>query len=195
MELPIYELRIQPEVEGITQVDYVALVDLPAIEKDFIAFGKDRTLFEITNEEQRIISGPLMIADKPMFRSNNEIGDHYVMFKAPTIKDIAIKFAKKGFQKNVNEMHDPAKQLVGVTLFESFITDTKRGIQPMKGFEDAPEGSWFGSMYVENEATWQDVKAGKFKGFSVEGLFIYDKPKPTEEQILSQLQKIFDQIS
>lgn len=195
MQLPIYELRIQPEVEGITQVDYVALVDLPAIEKDFIAFGKDRMMFEITNEDQRIISGPLMIADKPMFRSNVEIGDHYVMFKAPTIKDIAIKFAKKGFQKNVNEMHDPTKQLAGVTLFESFITDMKRGIQPMKGFEDAPEGSWFGSMYVENDATWQDVKAGKFKGFSVEGLFIYDKPKPTEEQILSQLQKIFDQIS
>jgi hypothetical protein len=195
MELPIYELKIQPEVDGISQVDFVALVDLPAIEKDFIAFGKDRTMFQIVSEEQRIISGPLMIADKPMFRSNNEIGDHYVVFKANTIKDIAIKFAKKGFQKNVNEMHDPGKALAGVTLFESFITDTVRGIQPMKGYEDAPDGSWFGSMYIENEATWQDVKAGKFKGFSVEGMFIYDKPKLSEEQILSRLQDLFSQIS
>lgn len=195
MALPIYELRIQPEMEGVSQVDYVALVDLPAIEKDFIAFNAERQQFQVISEEQRIISGPLMIADKPIFRSNPEMGDHYIVFKAETIKDIAIKFAKKGYQKNVNEMHDPTKALQGVTLFESFITDSVRGIQPMKGFEDAPDGSWFGSMYVENDQAWADVKAGKFKGFSVEGMFLYSKPKLSEQEILNRLQELFNQVN
>lgn len=195
MELPIYELRIQPEMDGVSQVDYVALVDLPAIEKDFIAFNAERQQFQVISEEQRIISGPLMIADKPIFRSSPEMGDHYIVFKAETIKDIAIKFAKKGFQKNVNEMHDPAKALQGVTLFESFITDSVRGIQPMKGFEDAPDGSWFGSMYVENDQAWADVKAGKFKGFSVEGMFLYSKPKLSEQEILNRVQELLDMVN
>lgn len=195
MALPIYELRIQPEMEGVSQVDYVALVDLPAIEKDFIAFNAERQQFQVISEEQRIISGPLMIADKPIFRSNPEMGDHYIVFKAETIKDIAIKFAKKGYQKNVNEMHDPTKALQGVTLFESFITDSVRGIQPMKGFEDAPDGSWFGSMYVENDQAWADVKAGKFKGFSVEGMFLYSKPKLSEQEVLNRLQELFNQVN
>lgn len=182
-------------MEGVSQVDYVALVDLPAIEKDFIAFNAERQQFQVISEEQRIISGPLMIADKPIFRSNPEMGDHYIVFKAETIKDIAIKFAKKGYQKNVNEMHDPTKALQGVTLFESFITDSVRGIQPMKGFEDAPDGSWFGSMYVENDQAWADVKAGKFKGFSVEGMFLYSKPKLSEQEVLNRLQELFNQVN
>ena len=176
-------------------VSGIALVDAPAIEKDFIAFNEQRQQFQITNEEQRIISGPLMIADKPIFRSSPEMGDHYIIFKADTIKDIAIKFAKKGFQKNVNEMHDPSKVLDGVTLFESFITDEVRGIQPMKGFEDAPSGSWFGSMYVENDQAWADVKSGKFKGFSVEGMFMYAKPQLANEQILNKVQELLSMVN
>ena len=33
------------------------------------------------------------------------------------------------------------------------------------------DGSWIASYYVEDNALWQDVKAGKFVGFSVEGWF------------------------
>jgi len=80
-------------------------------------------------------------------------------------------------------------------MFESFITDQSRGIQPMKGFEDAPDGSWFGSFKVDNEGVWNDVKEGKFKGFSVEGLFTY-KTKPTKEQeLMNQVYKILEQVN
>lgn len=139
--------------------------------------------FSISNEDKRIISGPLMIAEKPIYR-NDENGEYYIKFSAETIKQIAIKYAKKGFQNNVNLMHDSGKVVSGLTLFESFISDTERGIMPMQGFEDVANGSWFGSFYVENDEVWNDVKAGKFKGFSVEGLFKY---KPTQTEMTAEM--------
>jgi hypothetical protein len=60
----------------------------------------------------------------------------------------------------------------GVYLIESFIIDSMRGIKAPEGFEDLPDGSWFISCKVDNEEIWNDyIKSGKFKGFSVEGLF------------------------
>jgi len=148
---------------------------------------KLKAAFAITNEDRRIISGPLMLADKLIFRTNDEMGNHYVKFSKETIQKIAIKYAKRGYQKNVNVMHDDQLKLEGVVLFESFITDAERGILPMKGYEDAADGSWFGSMYVENDEAWQAVKENKLKGFSVEGFFDYDKPKESAEQKLKKI--------
>ena len=87
-----------------------------------------------------------MLADTPIFRSDAHYGDYYVAFSAETILKIAKKFFKKGFQSNVNLMHDQNQAFDDITLFESFISDQTRGIMPMKGFEDAPDGSWFGSF-------------------------------------------------
>jgi len=188
MDFPVYKLKINPNIEGASEVTAVALVDLPAIQEDFQFFNLHKQKYKIENEDQRIVSGPLMIADKPIYRENDEFGSHYIVFDADTIKTIAIKYAKKKYQSNVNEMHETPLQ--GIVLFESFISDTKRGIKPMVGYEDAPDGSWFGSMYIENDQVWQDVKEGKFKGFSVEGLFIYDVPKKTDEEILNSLKKL-----
>ena len=52
----------------------------------------------------------------------------------------------------------------------------------MKGFEDLPDGSLFGSMYVENPVAWQWVKDGLVKGFSVEGNFSMRQKDKFEEQ-------------
>ena len=193
MDLPVYLLDISEDMNDDAEVDYVALVDKPAIQKNWNAF-KNQQRFEVVSEDKRIISGPLMLADMPIFRSDTTYGDYYVVFSKDTIFKIAQKFFKRGYQSNVNLMHSPNAQVEGVTMFESFITDESRGILPMKGFEDAPDGSWFGSFKVENNEVWNDVKEGKFKGFSVEGLFTY-KTKPTKEQeVMNQVYKILEQV-
>jgi hypothetical protein len=183
MQLPVYELYIK---EDDSEVDFISLVDAPAIQKDFVAFA-DKQKFEVVSEDRRIISGPLMLADQMIYRSSEKFGEHYVKFSKETIQQIAIRYAKRGYQKNVNVMHDDQLQLEGVVLFESFLTDASRGIAPMKGFEDAPDGSWFGSMYVENDEAWKAVKENKLKGFSVEGFFDYEKPKMTAEMVLHKI--------
>ncbi len=196
--LPIYNLEIISDVDSDMEVDYVALVDRPAIDKNFLAFNENNVQmsFAIQDEDEQIITGALMLADKPIYR-NDENGEYYVVFTKDTIKQIAQKFFAKGYQSNVNLMHDSGQKLQGLTMFESWITDSKRGIQAMKGFEDVPDGSWFGSFKVDNPDVWQMVKDGKVKGFSVEGLFSYKKADMQAEQVQdlwSQIQDILSQV-
>jgi hypothetical protein len=148
----------------------------------------DRKGFAIQDEDKRIISGPLMIANQRIFRTDPELGEYEVFFSPETIKKIAIKMAKKGFHNNVNLMHNADMKVSGVTLFEVFQSDKSRGIRAMKGFEDLADGTLFGSMYVENPVAWQMIKDGFIKGFSVEGNFGMKK----KDEYLEQFEKIVD---
>ena len=155
---------------------------------------KTKLSFSIISEEKRIISGALMLADELIYRNNEKMGEHYVKFSADTIKAIAIKWAKKNYNNHVNLMHDPEQKVKGVTMFESWLVDTERGIMPMKGFEGVANGSWFGSFYVENEKVWQSIKKGDYKGFSVEGLFDYVEPISAEENALKKIGELLNSI-
>lgn len=150
--------------------------------------------FAIKDEDQRIISGALIIADKKIYR-RDDTGEYYVYFPKETVKDIALKFFKKGYQKNVNLMHSEGMQVDGITMFESWITDKERGIMPMKGFEDVPDGSWFGSFKVENEEVWNMIKEGKVKGFSVEGIFNYSRQNMEANQKMQAIINILQSIN
>ncbi len=91
-------------------------------------------------------------------------------------------------------MHDPNQIETGVTMFESFISDKSRGIEPMKGFEDAPDGSWFVSMLVENDEVWDKVKQGMVNGFSIEGIFNYAPMVSKEAQVMNEIYKILEEV-
>jgi len=96
----------------------------------------------------------------------------------------------------VNKMHDPNQFIDGVYMIESFIIDSKRGINAPDGLQ-LPDGSWFGSYKVDNEEVWNNfIKTGEFKGFSVEGDFrmekLGDKPLTTIEQMIDIIKQIDD---
>ena len=188
MDYPIYELTINEKEQDDAEVSFIALVDKPAIKRDFLAF-KEPVKFEIVSEDERVITGPLMIPDQLIYRDSPKMGMHYVKFSPTTIKQIAIKFSKKGFQRNVNIMHDAEMQVDGLTMFETFISNSKRGVKPLEAFKDLPDGTWFGSFYVENPKVWELIKSGEVKGFSVEGLFDYEKP---QESKMSELMRLLN---
>lgn len=190
-ELPIFLLTINDDLNSDIEVSYVSLVDKPAIEKNFVAFNEAKQSFAISNEDLQIISGPAMLADVPIYRNDATLGEYYVMFDKANIMTAAQKFFQKGFQNNINLFHDMGDTPQGVTVFESFVVDSNRGIKPMKGFEDANDGSWFISMKVDNSDVWSRIKAGELKGFSIEGMFGYKEIKMSkEEQILEQIKAI-----
>jgi len=179
MKLPVYRM-IVPE-EGSWGVDFVALVDDPAIQMNWQAFaGKER--FK-ADKDRQIISGPLMVANMPIYR-RDERGEYYVVFDAPTIERIIHKFFKNGSTSNVNQMHDPTAKLDGVYMFESFqVTET---LSP-QGW-DLPVGSWYGSYKVDNKDVWEQfIKTGEFKGFSVEGFFDEERIVDEEQEIIEML--------
>lgn len=141
-------------------------------------------MFAVESEEKRIVTGPMMVADLPIYR-NDEMGEYYVTFDADTIRKIVYKFAKHGNGQQANVMH---KQIVdGVYMFESWIIDETKGVP--KGFEALPIGSWFGSFRVENDEVWAKIKDGTFNGFSVEGIFKKDMDAAREKQMIEELLK------
>jgi len=148
-----------------------------------------------SNKEKKIISGALMVADLPIYRKDEQ-GEYYGLFTAEDIYNIRNKFFKNNNTKSVNEMHDPNKMIEGVYMIESFIIDSKRGINAPDGLK-LTDGSWFGSYKVDNEDIWNDfIKTGEFKGFSVEGVFkttqIDAKPLSIIEQAIDIIKQIED---
>jgi len=189
-----YELIIDDTQES--GVDYIALVDRPAIESNWEAFNEQvKNQFKIQDEDKKIVSGYFMIADKPIYRNNEQLGEHNVVFRGDTIRDIALKFMKNGFNANTNLMHDENLKLSDVHIFESLLIDSERGVYAPEGFEEVADGSWWGSMYVDNDKVWNLIKEGKFQGFSVEGFFSYKKPQSKEEKMVSQIKQLIDEYS
>lgn len=197
MELQVYRAQIDPSITSDLEVNYIGLVDRPAIERNFQAFKaqQQRAAF-VLNEEKRIISGPAMIADMPLYRKDDQLGEYYVIFDKAAIQAIVEKFSAKGYLKNFNLFHNAQQQVSDVTIFNSFVSDKELGVAPLTGFEDVADGSWFISAKVNNQAVWDNVKAGTIKGFSVEGLFNYvpvKKVKMTAEQIVLKIQNLINE--
>ena len=167
----VYELKINPEQDF--DVDAIALVEEPAIEIDFIAFSKEEVLTDklkfSMNDDKRELIGAALIPEIRIDRINKKTNERFkVFFSANTIRQIAQNYFKKGYQNNTNINHTsiPAESYV----FQSYIVDSERGINAPNGI-DLPDGSWVVGVKVESEKIWEEIKSGKLKGFSPEGLF------------------------
>jgi len=197
------ELFIEPKA-GETQSEFLsrcipAMIDEGKEQDQAIAMcismfenknaAQEQFNFAIQNEERRIVTGPLMIANLPIYRKSPDGFEFYVVFDADTIEQLVMKYYKAGLQHSVNLMHNGI-QVEGVYMFESFIVDSQRGIAAPKGFENVPDGSWFGSYKIENEEVWNLVKAGKFRGFSVEGIFLKKLITASDEQVIDKLKEL-----
>lgn len=200
--LPIYEVFIDTG-DTETGMFIISFVNEPAIEKDFLAFSNDkiRLEYKIVNEEQQKVFGAIAIADLPIYRRDASGFEYYVVFNKETIAKMAEKYFKMGFQNNVDTEHNFQLE-DGVTLTQMFIKDSTKGISPA-GFEDVADGSLFAEFHVENYDVWNDIKDGKYKGFSLAGDFLFTE-KPVNlnsnvedaelEEILNMLDKISNKI-
>ena len=197
MKLPLYEIKINEDTNSDLEVSAIALVDSPAIEKNWQAFtGTASLAFATVNEDERIIVGAAMIPDLFIYRNDKQHGEYNVVFSKGTIQSIAQKFYAKGFQGKANIMHDAGHGVDGVNYFLSWFKDEKKGMQGLKG--DYPDGTWFVGAKVTNDAVWAKVKSGEIKGFSVEGLFKYEpvNNEPTEgEQLFEKIKNILNEIN
>lgn len=193
-KLPVYKLVIDENEQGQLGVDYVAVVDAPAIERSFMAFVEHQEIKFSTDEDKQIISGALMIPNYPIYR-NGSNGECYVYFDKQTIENIALRFFKNGYNNNVNKMHNKEQTVDKIFMFESFIINSERGINTPKGFAPMPDGTWFASYKVEDSKFWVDeIKSGNFKGFSVEGMFDSVLQTPdTDETLLEKIKHILNQ--
>lgn len=144
-ELPIYQAEITDGCDGI---EFVALTSKPAISVNFLKFN-DSLQFS-ADEEKRIITGPIMLANTPLFRRDSQRGEYYVIYTPETIDMMATKMLFDKRTTAVNIEHIEGSEVNGVILKELYIKDSSRGISPVE-FADVPEGSLFGTYKVENQ--------------------------------------------
>lgn len=163
--LPVYEARMDGKGRGIIRV---SLVDAPAVESDFLAYGKKDApqTYNVSSEELHRVFGVVLRADYPIYREDADGGGYYIVFRAEQIREFAQLMFKRGKQGNIDLNHDMV-DVAGVEIVQAFIKDTAKGITPA-GYEDIADGSLFCEYQVTDAEIWERVKAGEFKGFSVE---------------------------
>lgn len=190
--MKVFYIRINDE--DITGVDAISLVDVPAVEKNFLCFSEDKQPVKMQfDNSKHIITGVVCLADTPIYRYNEYYGEYYVVFSKETIEKMVEKFAKMDLFKSVNLQHDDEKFVDGIYMVESYITNKERGINPIE-FADIPDGSWVASYKVENDALWGEIINGnKLNGFSLQGMFEleekFEKALPKDETFDEWLEK------
>lgn len=163
--IPVYRVLVDDEKDGMVRV---SLVDNPAVMSDFVSFDAQKRpkMFAVEDEEKRLVFGVVARADFPIFRKDDKLGEHYIIFPAESIRELAQKYLTEGRADNVDEMHDQ-QDVDGIHLVQWFIKDTAKGVNP-EGFEDIADGSLFAEYHVEDDDIWQQIKDGTYKGFSME---------------------------
>lgn len=182
--IPVFEALVGDENDGMVRI---SLVDLPAVMSDWQKFaGQQPQTFAIQSEEQRLIRGVIMRADFPIYRRDDR-GEYYIIYRADTIREMAQKYLAENRANRVDTMHD-GQEVDGVEMVQFFIKDTEKGVNPA-GFEDIADGSLFAEFHCTNDEVWEQVKAGTFRGFSLEGFFSFqpDTDQPGIDEIVDGL--------
>ena len=182
------------ETEG---MDFISLVNQPAHYKQFEFFnGETEKVKYHFNEDKRVVTGVAIAVDLPIYRRDEQFGEHYVVFDKKETMQIAQKMFKGGYLNNVNEMHDSNKQIKDIYLFESYFVDNARGVKAPDTFEgqNLKDGSWIVSYKVDNDKVWSDIKKGKHIGFSIEGWFDKKFIKTKQTQMKKQSKSLFEMV-
>ena len=148
--------------------------------------------YRFMSEEKRIVIGPLLIPNKMIERKGEDGEAYYVYFSKDTIRKIAEKFFKEMKHNNTDINHDESITQKN-TLLESWIVEDPIHDKSYNYGYKLPKGTWVGSYKVNDDETWNKIKTGELKGFSVAGYFIEKDGK--ERQADTTLQKIIEMLN
>ena len=190
----IVELVIQDDNQELA-IDAISLVSAPAIEQDFVYFGKEKSNLTLAkvDEEKRMLISPALIPNKNIVRYDaNTDSEYYVWFSKETVRKASELYLKHNNHHKATYEHQD--RVSGVLTIESWIKEGDMDKSKLYGF-DLPNGTWFVKMKIDNEELWQDIKSKKIKGLSIEGYFTdkfeaMQKKQPTTEQVLKALNEI-----
>ena len=193
-KLPIYNALISDDNEGIL---VISLVDAPATETNWMCFKEQENIkFSIVNEDEHILAGVVMVADKPIYRIAPDRTEFYIVFSKDVIKRMAEKMLDDNTFNNIDIQHDgniiPHDK---VKLVELFIADEAKGIKP--NYLDVPDGSLLANYKIYDEQLWQMAKSGELNGFSLEGVFTtvrYEQNKNNKHTKMSKIKEMLKSI-
>tara|TARA_R110000772_G_scaffold154893_1_gene265935 strand:- start:913 stop:1539 length:627 start_codon:yes stop_codon:yes gene_type:complete len=198
--MKIVELLID-ELDKLSGVDTVALVEEPAIEADFYAFNevdvedtialqliklalkeemdskkkleetKSPSKFSFALQDDQQIIVGPLMIPNKLILRVDENDEPYYIFFS---KDTIRQVAYKMMKnKFIDALNTEhdPDQPVNGHLLESWIVEDSMNDKQNVYGFNFEEGSWMGMYKVESSETWSKIKAGDIKGFSVEGFF------------------------
>ena len=190
----IRELVISDDSQELA-IDAISLVSSPAIEQDFVYFGKEKNnlTFAKVDEEKRMLVSPALIPNKQIFRYDpNTDSEYYVYFSPDTVRKASELYLKHNNHHKATYEHQD--RVSGVLTVESWIKEGDMDKSKLYGY-NLPDGTWFVKMKINNDELWNRIKDGELKGLSIEGYFT-DKMEsmsnktPSNEEILQALNEI-----
>ena len=189
MQYPLYILDIDDN-EELSGVDAVGMVEMPAIEKQWMAFSKSKVKhqFDVVDDSRQLLGGAFMIPDLPIPRSDEKGNLYYVSFPAKVIAKIVEKIKSNNTKLSFNFNHNP-KEGVDAFVYNDFIIDSKLGILTPSWHSTLPDGTWFGYVKVKDKEAFEFAKA-HLTGFSIEGMFSEIKLKDDEDIIIEKLREL-----
>ena len=190
----IRELVISDDSQELA-IDAISLVSSPAIEQDFVYFGKEKNnlTFAKVDEEKRMLVSPALIPNKQIFRYDpNTDSEYYVFFSKATVARAAELYLKHNNHHKATYEHQD--RVSGVLTVESWIKEGDMDKSKLYGY-DLPNGTWFVKMKINNDELWNRIKEGELKGLSIEGYFTdkmeaMSEKTPSNEEILQALNEI-----
>jgi len=193
-ETKIVELVIADDSQELA-IDAISLVTSPAIEQDFVFFGKEKNnlTFAKVDEEKRMLVSPALIPNKQIFRHDpNTDSDYYVYFSPDTVRKASELYLKHNNHHKATYQHQD--RVSGVLTVESWIKEGDSDKSKLYGY-DLPNGTWFVKMKIENDELWEKIKAGELKGLSIEGYFTnkfeqMQKKEFTNEEVKTALKEL-----
>ena len=190
----IVELVIADDSQELA-IDAISLVTSPAIEQDFVYFGKEKNnlTFAKVDEEKRMLVSPALIPNKQIFRHDpNTDSDYYVFFSKDTVRKASELYLKHNNHHKATYQHQD--RVSGVLTVESWIKEGDQDKSKLYGY-DLPNGTWFVKMKIENDELWNKIKEGELKGLSIEGYFTnkfeeMQKKEFTTEEVKTALKEL-----
>ena len=176
IELIIDENNLEDGIEAIS------LVESPAIEENFVALSRHKVEFKSVDDEKRIVVGLALVPDKEIFRKSGDYA-YKIMFSKETVKKASELYLKRLKNNNATIEHELAVK--GVSLIESWIVEDPNMDKTNLYKLDAPEGAWAVVMKIGNDEIWEDVKQGKYLGFSIEGFFSQKEQELAKQELKS----------
>ena len=118
-----------------------------------------------------------------------------VYFTAETIRQIAEKYLMRG--ENVkNDVGHDGNRMNSIFILESWIKESEfdKSMQ-YDQYKELPIGTWFVTMKINDNETWNKVKNGELRGFSVSGFFAQDIVEMYKErEFLEEFENILKEL-
>lgn len=168
MSLPIYQMVSDETVLGMFKI---SLVGEPASESDFIKLKKNGSTFFTKlsyDEDKKIIVGALLIPNKRIFRFNEKLGAHYIVFTPEEIERLSISMFENFKNNNpFNLNHASELPEKSVSILSLWQKESNNDLSLDYNL-DVPVGTLLIKARVNDESLWKQIKDGEINGFSPE---------------------------